>query len=70
MPKIRRLADTGSFLFSDDANNALRKFVEFDVGEISDPDDYYRPLHKEANKCLEKLVSLSKVDLRIRTSWL
>ena len=70
MPKIRRLADTGSFLFSDEANITLRKFVEFDVGQLRDPDDYYGNLHQEANKCLEKLVSLSKVDLRIRTSWL
>ena len=70
IPKIRKLADSGSFLFSDEANNALRRFVDFRVGEISDPDDYYRPLRGEANKCLKELVSLSKKDLRIRTSWL
>jgi len=70
MPKIRKLADSGSFLFSDEANIALRKFVDFQVGDITDPDDYYRPHRYEAAKCLKELVSLSKIDLRIRTLWL
>ena len=70
MPKIRKLADSGSFLFSDEANFALRKFVDFDVVEITDPDDYYGPFRAEANKCLKELVYLSKIDLRIRSSWL
>ncbi len=52
-PKVRKLADTGSFLFSEDANLALREFIDFKVGEIIDPDDYYGPLKIEASKCLK-----------------
>ena len=69
-PKIRKLADTGSFLFSEEANTALRAFIDFNVDEIVDPDDYYVPLKTEASKCLEKLVTLSKKDLKIRSAWL
>ncbi|GAA66141.1 hypothetical protein [Pseudoalteromonas sp. BSi20429] len=69
-PKIRKLADTGSFLFSEDANTALRAFIDFRVGEIIDPDDYYGPLKIEASKCLKKLVTLSKKDLKVRNVWL
>ncbi len=69
-PKIRKLADTGSFLFSEDANNALRTFIDFKVGEVFDPDDYYGPLRAEAKQCLDELVSLSKKDLRVRNVWL
>jgi hypothetical protein len=68
--KIRKLADTGSFLFSEDANSALRRFIDFKVGEIFDPDDYYGPLQIEASKCLNELVFLSKKDLRVRNVWL
>jgi len=70
MPKIRKLADSGSFLFSDEANIVLRKFVDFDPGKMSNPDDYYGPLREEANQCLKELVLLSKRDLRIRNAWL
>ena len=69
-PKIRKLSDTGSFLFSDEANTALRTFIDFKVGEIYDPDDYYGPLQIEASKCLKELVLLSKKDLRVRNVWL
>ena len=69
-PKIRKLADTGSFLFSNDANIALRVFIDFRVSDIIDPDDYYGPLQIEARKCLEKLVTLSKKDLKVRNGWL
>ena len=70
LPKIRKLSDTGAFLFSDEANTALRNFTDFKIkGEIYDPDDYYGPLQAEANKCLKELVSLSRKDLSIRNSW-
>ena len=53
-PKIRKFADSGAFLFSDEANLALREFMQED-----DSDDYVEHLDTKlarANKCLLQLV--------------
>ncbi|MFO0962669.1 MAG: hypothetical protein U0625_07140 [Phycisphaerales bacterium] len=67
-PRIRRLADTGAFLFSERANTALRDFMRVD-----DADCYVEHLdnnlHK-AKRCLAELVDCSRVDLRLKPSLL
>lgn len=71
-PKVRRLADSGAFLFSDRANAALRDFVR----EDNEP-SYFEHLDNnlsKSKKCLAELVACSKVDLRLKegllTRWL
>lgn len=70
MLKIRKSSDIGAFLFSDEANVALRNFIDFEVTEISDPSDFLGLNGAQASKCLKELVSLSKKDLRVRNAWL
>ena len=63
-PRVRRLADTGAFLFSDRANVALRDFVRDD-----DAQTYFEHLDNnlaKSKKCLAELVACSKVDLRLK----
>jgi hypothetical protein len=67
-PKIRRLADSGAFLFSDRANAALRKFLDQDFS-----DSYIDALDNNLVKskaCLSELIICSKEDLRLNSRWL
>lgn len=67
-PKVRRLADSGAFLFSDRANAALRDFVRADHAE-----SYFEHLDNnlaKSKKCLAELVACSKVDLRLKEGLL
>jgi hypothetical protein len=67
-PKVRRLADSGAFLFSDRANSALREFVRDDNEQT-----YFEHLDNrlaKSKKCLAELVACSKVDLRLREGLL
>lgn len=66
-PKVRRLADSGAFLFSDRANAALKEFM----GKESEP-SYYEYLDNNLAKsraCLDELVTCSKVDLRLKEGF-
>ena len=67
-PKVRKFADSGAFLFSDEANAALQKLMK-----RYDTDDYIDSLDAnlaKATKCLSQLVECSKTDLRLRLSWM
>ncbi len=67
-PRVRRLADTGAFLFSDRANAALRDFVRDD-----DEPTYFEHLDNnlaKSKKCLAELVACSKVDLQLKEGLL
>lgn len=70
--QIRKLKDTGIFLFSDDAIAELKNFSEtkIDYNYVADPDDIYYPYLSSASKCLANLVTISKKDLKITESWL
>lgn len=64
-PKIRRYADSGAFLFSAEANAALREFF---VKEHADT--YFDSINiglGRASVCLHRLVECSKVDLRLNS---
>ncbi|HCG6973472.1 TPA: hypothetical protein NJ334_004639 [Vibrio parahaemolyticus] len=69
--KVRKLKDMGGFLFSPEAEEALIKFVEFDVdyNSVVDPGDIYGPFASMSRMTL-KVVQLSKKDLAISESWL
>lgn len=67
-PRVRRLADSGAFLFSDPANAALKDFMRND-----DEQTYHEMLDNnltKAQRCLAELVACSKEDLRLRDGWL
>lgn len=65
--KVRKHRDMGSFLFSNDAEEALTDFVDFkiDYNSVVDPSDVYGPFCQNSRKCLEKMVALSKKDLAV-----
>lgn len=65
-PKVRKYADSGAFLFSEEANTALRELMTDD-----DEPSYVEHLDNnlaKARKCLTRLVECSKVDLRLKPS--
>ena len=67
-PKVRRLADSGAFLFSDKANVALQEFMRDD-----DEPSYVEHLDNnlaKSKKCLAALVACSKEDLKLKEGLL
>ncbi|CAH6840122.1 hypothetical protein NTE12_005301 [Vibrio harveyi] len=70
--QVRKLKDMGAFLFSPEAEDALVKFVDFDVdySSVVDPGDIYGPFASISRVTLNKIVELSKKDLAISKSWL
>ncbi len=66
-PKVRRLADSGAFLFSDEASAALKEFMKEDTNEHSHWEHLDNQLSR-AMKCLARLVECSKVDLKLKQS--
>jgi uncharacterized UPF0160 family protein len=67
-PKIRKYADSGAFLFSDEANSALRELMTDDNEQT-----YFEHLDNnlaKARKCLKRLVECSKVDLKLKPTIL
>jgi len=67
-PRIRKFADSGAFLFSEEANAALRELMT-DDDEQTYVDHLDNNLAK-ARKCLNRLVQCSKVDLQLKPSVL
>jgi len=67
-PKVRKYADSGAFLLSEEANAALRELMTDD-----DEPSYVEHLDNnlaKARKCLNRLVECSKVDLKLKPSLL
>jgi hypothetical protein len=65
-PKVRRLADSGAFLFSKKANAALQEFMQEE-----DYQSYIEHLDSrlaQSKKCLRELVECSKEDLQLKES--
>lgn len=66
--KVRQAADVGAFLFSEEAGDALKKFIK-----CHDENNVYETFFErvdsdlfEAKSCLNLLVLSSKKDLRLR----
>jgi len=67
-PKVRRLADSGAFLFSEEASTALRELMTNDYEQT-----YFECLDNniaKARKCLSRLIECSKVDLQLKPNLL
>jgi len=67
-PKVRRLADSGAFLFSDRANAALKEFIKDEQYQ-----SYFEHLDgslAKAKTCLDELVACSKEDLKLNDGFL
>lgn len=65
-PKVRKFADSGAFLFSEEANAALRELMKDD-----DEQSYVEHLDNnlaKARTCLNRLVECSKIDLKLKPS--
>lgn len=67
--KVRKLADSGAFLFSEGANEVLRELIDYEVGSESYV-DYLDSRLAACRKCLARLVECSKVDLKLKAGWL
>lgn len=68
-PKVRKAADAGAFLFSTEAETALKTFIK---GENEHYDTYFEYVDGrcvDVKKCLDALVSCSKTDLRLKNSF-
>ena len=67
-PKVRKSADSGAFLFSEEANTALRELMKDDREQF-----YIEHLENnltKARKCLSRLVECSKNDLKLKPSMM
>jgi hypothetical protein len=64
-PKIRKFADSGALLFSDEANNALRELIRDDYNNDFNF-EYLEHKQHVTEKCLNSLVECSKVDLKLK----
>ena len=65
--KIRKYADSGAFLFSDNVSESLKRFIEpYDAINYFDHLDTNLFLVK---KCLKEIVECSKVDLALKSDW-
>ena len=65
-PKVRKFADSGAFLFSNEANAILREFMANETHVT------YVELESELAKariCLNRLVDCSKIDLKLKRRW-
>lgn len=63
--RIRKAADSGSFLFSKEVNIALREFIDTNKER---PETYFEYLDNNlfvANKCLKAITKAAKTDLKL-----
>ena len=65
--KVRKAADSGSFLFSNEVNHALKNFMDHNRNDHHASYFEYLDSHSALiNKCLESVVSSAKKDLKIK----
>lgn len=69
--QVRKLSDTGVFLFSDEVNKALKEFI--DLKNEKDFGDYYFYIdsyYAGTQKCLKTVATSAKADLKVGSRWL
>lgn len=69
-PRVRKAADIGAFLFSDIANTELAKFMALTREHHESYFEYIDSNLVAASTCLKALVTQSKIDLQLKSSWL
>ncbi|MCK4843235.1 MAG: hypothetical protein KAT04_15345 [Methylococcales bacterium] len=67
---VRRAADKGAFIFSDEVEMALKKYIKCDDVRQDDYYDHIELHEKEVKTCLSSIVTASRVDLEIKWWWL
>lgn len=67
--KIRKSADSGAFLFSSNAEYALREFLKIKEHDFDSIYDYLQSSSFQAKNSLESLVECSKKDLCLKNAW-
>ncbi len=82
LKKIRIASDSGAFLYSENVNKSLKEFmrlsndsnarIESEENDTNTYDffEYFDENRSFSAVCLESVVSFSKVDLQIKSSWL
>jgi hypothetical protein len=68
--KIRKAADNGVFLFSEEVNKALKEFINL---KNEDYHTYIEAVDNNlavAEKCLKTIVLSANKDLRVKDTWL
>lgn len=68
--KVRKAADSGAFLFSEEVNLALKEFRDLRNIDHQDYFDYLDSYSCVAKKCLKSIVSSANKDLRVKDTWL
>ncbi|GJM17593.1 MAG: hypothetical protein DHS20C13_29200 [Thermodesulfobacteriota bacterium] len=68
--KIRKAADSGIFLFSEEVNKSLKEFIDLDKIEYDSYFEYLDSSLPAAEKCLRAVVSSANKDLRLKDTWL
>lgn len=67
--RIRQLTDSGAFLFSASAENALRKLMQTSEADFEHYGEHAEAMNDEAKNCLKTLVEVSRTDLRLRGAF-
>jgi hypothetical protein len=67
--KVRKAADAGAFLFSADAETALKTFINDENEHYNTYYEYLDGRCVDAKKCLDELVACSKNDLLLKDGF-
>lgn len=68
--KVRKAADSGAFLFSEEVNQALKEFMDLKNESPLDYFEYLDSYSAVAERCLKTVVLSANKDLRIKDTWL
>ncbi len=68
--RIRKAADSGVFLFSEEVNVALKEFVDLRFENHPTYFDHLDTYLAVTEKCLRTVVDLANKDLRVKDAWL
>ncbi len=68
--KVRKAADSGVFLFSEEVNLALKEFIDLKNQNHLTYFEHLDSYSDVADKCLKTVVSSANSDLRVKDTWL
>jgi predicted nucleic acid-binding protein len=68
--KVRKAADSGVFLFSNEVNQELKKFMALENQRDDTYFDYVDSYSAVTEQCLKAVVSSAKKDLKVKDAWL
>ncbi|NOY66930.1 MAG: hypothetical protein GXP13_05930 [Gammaproteobacteria bacterium] len=68
--KVRKAADSGVFLFSEEVNRALKEFIDLKNEDHQTSFEHLDSYSAVAEKCLKTVVAFANKDLRVKDTWL